>query len=142
MNAQSKVVRKPSEIVQEMIEERDDISENKLQNEVCKRLMPLEEEQGFRVIAIPNGGKRRAREAKQMKNRGLRAGFPDLMILAGTDIKRGTPIIFIELKVGKGTTSDEQKEWHTWLNDMLFPVFVCCSVGSVLTVLRSHGLRV
>lgn len=129
-------IRKPSEIVSEMICGRDDISENKLQNDVVKRLRPLEDALGFRVVAIPNGGKRRAREGRQLKNRGLRAGFPDLLIISSSDQ------ILIELKTSKGSLSAEQVEWHAWLKDVLFPVHVCTSVASVLTVLRGHGLKV
>lgn len=127
-----------SDVVTRVVEGIFD-SENKLQNEVIKRLMPLEEALGFRVIAIPNGGKRRPREAQQFKNRGLRAGVPDLLVLRKNSL---SPVVFIELKTETGSTSEEQIEWHAWLGNHLFPVHVCTSVQSVLTVLRSHGIRI
>jgi hypothetical protein len=143
-NPKRRVLKKRVPNLTALAEMREGVfpSEDKLQNEVVKRLRPLEDALGFRVIAIPNGGKRRPREAQQMKNRGLRAGFPDLMILAGTDIKRCTPTILIELKQPNGSLSDEQVEWHAWLGNMMFPVHVCTSVASVFTVLRSHGIQV
>ena len=140
--------RKPMNAVEALIALETYDSENQLQNCVVKRLRPLEDALGFRVVAIPNGGKRRAKEAAQMKNRGVRAGFPDLMILAkmeyvygGIPFNVGQPIL-IELKQPDGSLSDEQVEWHAWLGKNLMPVYICTSVGSVLTVLRSHGLKV
>lgn len=127
-------------------------SENNLQAEVVRTLRPLEDAIGFRVVAIPNGGKRRPREAAQLKNRGVRAGFPDLAILQrsksdhnghlGTITIDAPRTILIELKTPQGVLSDEQVEWHAWLDDNMFCVYVCTSLASVLTVLRSHGLRV
>lgn len=52
----------------------------------------------------PNGGKRNAREAGRLKAQGVRAGFPDLIILSEYDF------ICIEMKSEKGTLSDNQKE--------------------------------
>ena len=125
-----------SEAIVQKIDERDDISENRLQNEVCKRLRPLETALGFVVVHNANGGKRRPREGRQLKNRGVRAGFPDLAIYY-----RGG-VALIELKVPNGSVSKEQEALFTTLDDLLHPVSVCTSVASVLCVLRQHGLRV
>ena len=144
-NPKRRVLKKRVPNLTALAEMREGVfpSENKLQNEVVKRLRPLEDALGFRVVHVPNGGKRSKRSGSQFKNRGLRAGFPDLMILRRHkhwDTYGQT--ILIELKQPDGSLSDEQVEWHAWLGNMMFPVHVCCSVASVFTVLRSHGIQV
>lgn len=69
------------------------------------------------MFAIPNGGKRDAGTAARMKAEGVRAGVPDIFLPAPVvRINHGDNSalwhgLFIEMKVGKGKLSDEQKEW-------------------------------
>lgn len=54
-------------------------------------------------FAVPNGGGRSKAEAGILKATGVKAGVPDLCIIA-----RGRPV-FVELKAGKGRESEAQK---------------------------------
>ena len=58
------------------------------------------------IFAIPNGGKRDAREAKTLKNTGVKRGVADLEILIPGKC------IFIEVKTLTGQQSDEQKDFQ------------------------------
>lgn len=60
----------------------------------------------------PNGGKRNAREAARFKRMGVRAGFPDLQLLIAS---QGYIGLFLELKAGKGTQTDSQKQYQSTL---------------------------
>lgn len=59
------------------------------------------------IFAIPNGGKRDAKEAMGLKHQGVTAGIPDLMIPV---MRGGYGGLFIELKNpnGKGRVSNDQ----------------------------------
>ena len=70
------------------------------------------------VAAIPNGGKRSIKVAKQLKAEGVSAGFPDLFI---PSLK-----LFIEMKRIKGSAiSKEQKQWHEYLRGYGYTVEIC-----------------
>jgi len=59
------------------------------------------------IFAIPNGGKRDAKEAMSLKHQGVTAGVPDMFLPV---MRGGYGGLFIELKNpnGKGRTSKEQ----------------------------------
>lgn len=56
----------------------------------------------------PNGGYRITKEAEKFKKMGVRAGFPDLILLVP---RGGCPFLAIELKSAKGEWRDSQKEY-------------------------------
>ena len=60
------------------------------------------------LFAVPNGGYRNARESHRLKEEGVRAGIPDLMLAVPCGAFHG---LFIELKRLKGSqVSNNQKE--------------------------------
>lgn len=59
-----------------------------------------------RLHHSPNGGKRNAIEASKFKQMGVRAGFPDLILLIPN---RFYPFCGIELKAKTGRQSENQK---------------------------------
>jgi hypothetical protein len=77
------------------------------------------------AFAIPNGGKRHAREAARMKGLGVRAGVPDLCVVAA-----GRPIL-IELKTKHGVVSAAQREMQRRLIYAGAAVCLCRSVAEV-----------
>jgi len=77
------------------------------------------------AFAIPNGGKRHAREAARMSGLGLRAGVPDLCV-----VHRGRAV-FIELKAKRGVVSAAQREMQRRLIYAGAAVCLCRSVAEV-----------
>lgn len=63
-----------------------------------------------------NGGKRSKREANKMKAMGVLPGIPDLIFIY--------PLTGIELKFGKGTTSDSQKAIHNLWISLGIPIHI------------------
>ncbi|MDD2192656.1 MAG: VRR-NUC domain-containing protein [Bacteroidales bacterium] len=62
------------------------------------------------LFAVPNGGKRTARQGKMLKYEGMVAGVADLLLLVP---KQGYGCLCLELKNGnKGRQQSNQKEWQ------------------------------
>ena len=61
------------------------------------------------IFAVPNGGRRNAREAAMMKSEGVTAGVSDVILLVG---RGGYNALCIEFKTEKGVQTDLQKEWQ------------------------------
>lgn len=74
------------------------------------------------LYANPNGGKRNVREATRMKKEGVKAGIPDLCLPVARGKYHG---LYIELKVGKNTTSINQKKWLDDLNNQGYLAITC-----------------
>ena len=58
------------------------------------------------LFAVPNGGRRDAREGARFKAQGVTAGVADLILLVPRP-----HILLLELKVRGGKVSDAQKSW-------------------------------
>lgn len=71
---------------------------------------------------IPNGGKRSKTEAARLKAAGVRAGVPDICLPHPAGGFNG---MYIELKTGKNTVSQEQKKWLRNLREQGFYTCVC-----------------
>lgn len=76
------------------------------------------------LFHIPNGGKRDAREAARFKAMGVKAGVPDLCLPVPMN---GFAGLYIEMKYGKNTPTDKQKEWIKALKEQGYKVTVCYS---------------
>jgi len=72
--------------------------------------------------AIPNGGSRDIREAKNLKRQGVKAGVPDLCLPVPKGNYHG---LYIEMKVGRNKPSANQKEWLAALSANGYAVAVC-----------------
>ena len=59
------------------------------------------------IYAIANGGSRNVIEATNLKRQGVLAGIPDLCVPIASG---GYNALYIEMKYGKGKTTDSQKE--------------------------------
>lgn len=71
---------------------------------------------------IPNGGKRDARTAANLKRQGVKAGVPDIHLPVARGGYHG---LYIELKVGKNKQTEKQKEWQRELAKQGYLSVVC-----------------
>ncbi|MBY7008484.1 VRR-NUC domain-containing protein [Clostridium botulinum] len=84
---------------------------------------------------VPNGGKRDKRTAIGLKRQGVKAGVPDVVLPCG---RGGYFGLYIELKVGKNKTSDNQKQWIKDLKEQNYLVEVCYGWREVAEVLLNY----
>lgn len=73
---------------------------------------------------VPNGGKRDKATATALKRQGVKAGVPDIVLPA---VRAGYHGLYIELKAGKNTTTDNQKRWLEYLRQQGYYTAVCYS---------------
>lgn len=72
--------------------------------------------------AIPNGGSRDIREARNLKRQGVRSGVPDLCLPVSRGVYHG---LYIEMKVGRNKPSINQRTWISELRANGYAVSVC-----------------
>lgn len=82
---------------------------------------------------VPNGTYKSKKTAWIMKEQGLRAGVPDLVILFP-----GGRTIFVELKAKTGRMSDVQKMFHEELTLMGFAVHICRSLDELMNAVTER----
>ena len=82
-----------------------------------------------------NGGYRNPREAKKLKDMGVKPGVADLALIL-PDARAA----FIELKVGKNRQTDTQKDFQAECERIGAPYAVCRSLDEVETTLRGWGV--
>lgn len=91
---------------------------------------------GKRLVAVPNGGQRNVIVAAKLKAEGVRAGFPDLMLLMP---RHGFAGLIIELKRKKGgTLQPEQADWLEWLGEQGFMTVVCKGFEAAQTAIKDY----
>lgn len=110
------------------------VAEHAIQKAIAKYLLHLELQGKLLYFAIPNGGARHIAVAAKMKAEGVRAGVPDLMVLAD-----GTPR-FLEVKASRGDLSTNQKGWFGHLDDQGIDCAVVRSIDDVEQVLKEWGI--
>lgn len=90
------------------------------------------------ACAIPNGGRRSAREAALMKAEGVEAGVPDWMCFVPS--RDGTIGLALEFKspTGKGRLSDHQKRWHLLLRNAGWRVEIVTTAVDAWRVVTHH----
>lgn len=74
------------------------------------------------AYAVPNGGKRDPVTAARLKAEGVKSGVPDVCYPVPFGNYAG---LYIELKVDKGRTSDNQEGWHERLRRHHHAVATC-----------------
>jgi hypothetical protein len=74
------------------------------------------------IFANPNAGLRTPRQGKWMKDEGLLAGIPDIMVASAKGEFHG---LFIEMKTENGRMSDSQTEIKARLESEGYRVEVC-----------------
>ena len=71
---------------------------------------------------VPNGGSRNRIEAAKLKRQGVKAGVPDLCLPVA---RAGWHGLYIEMKAGKNTPTEKQKEWISALRKQGYVAEVC-----------------
>lgn len=71
---------------------------------------------------IPNGGSRNRLEAANLKLQGVKPGVPDLCLPVA---RGGFHGLYIEMKAGKNTTSENQDRWLAALSKQGYLTSVC-----------------
>lgn len=87
------------------------------------------------LVAFPNEGKRSKITGSRMKQRGLRAGIPDLVLLVKNEKYIG---MFIEMKYGKNKTTQNQKVWLSLLSTIGYKCVVCYSFEEAKTAIENY----
>lgn len=80
----------------------------------------------------PNGGKRNQMEAQKLKQMGVKAGVPDIMVL---DRRHGFQGLAIELKVGRNTPTAHQLRWLKALHGLGWLAWVAWSLDEVVDLI-------
>lgn len=91
--------------------------------------------QGIPIFHIPNGGKRNAREAVNLKRQGVKAGVPDLFLPVA---KGGYHGLFIEMKVGKNKPTENQIKWMSLLSEQGYAVSVCYGADKAIKAIQGY----
>ena len=76
------------------------------------------------LYAVPNGGHRHKAVAVKMKAEGVMAGVPDICLAYPVGM---IPGMYIEMKYGKNTPTDNQVEWLERLKEAGYYTCVCYS---------------
>lgn len=71
---------------------------------------------------IPNGGKREKKTGARLKMAGVKSGVPDIFLPVSRGQSHG---LYIELKVGKNKTTENQDIWIYRLQKQGYQVNVC-----------------
>lgn len=83
----------------------------------------------------PNGGKRNPIEAAKFKQMGVRAGFPDLVLLIPN---KDHPFLAIELKAGKNDQQESQKDYEREFGKIGAKYVVVRSIGEFIKVVNEY----
>lgn len=83
----------------------------------------------------PNGGKRNLREASRFKAMGVRAGFPDLILLIAN---KEYNYLAIELKAPKGVQTEKQKEYQRLIESNGGKYSICRKVDDFINTIQEY----
>lgn len=92
-------------------------------------------EYAFLLFAVPNGGKRNAKEAARLKAEGVRPGVTDLILLVPHG---GFAALCIELKTKTGKASELQTEWQDAARKAGNKVVTCRSIDEFMNEINEY----
>lgn len=87
------------------------------------------------MYAVPNAGKRSKLAGYRMSKQGLKSGVPDICLPVPKHHWAG---LYIELKVGRNKTSENQNEWIDKLRKYGHKVEVCYGAESAINALKQY----
>lgn len=82
------------------------------------------------IFAVPNGGSRNALESANMKKEGVMPGVSDLIVIANGKI------LFVEMKAGKNTQQQSQKDFQHKVEDLGFKYILCRSLEEFISAIE------
>lgn len=101
---------------------------------------------GTYLLAIPNGGRRNAREGGRLKAEGVKPGVSDLLLPLARGEKHG---LWIEMKAPKGKPTPAQREWTAlmvqagyeavWCDDWILAATVIAGYLGVAPPVRARA---
>ena len=98
-----------------------------------EKIVQFCEWQHIPMFAIPNGGRRDAKEAMFLKRSGVKAGVPDMMF---PEAHRRAHGLFIELKVGKNKPTKAQEQWLDQLSNAGYLAVVCHDSEQAIEIIK------
>lgn len=90
---------------------------------------------GVQIFHIVNEGKRSYSMGKKLVQAGLRRGVPDLFIPEPHGVYHG---LFIEMKYGKNTLTEEQSRWLSFLSSRGYAVKVAYSADEAIGAIQKY----
>lgn len=87
------------------------------------------------IYHCPNGGKRNSREAGALKRQGVKAGVPDLYLPVARHNYHG---LYIEMKVGKNSCTENQMNWIKKLQEQGYSCEVCYGADNAIKVIQEY----
>ena len=84
---------------------------------------------------IPNGGSRNKIEALNLKRQGVKSGVPDLCLPVARGTYHG---LYIEMKFGKNTPTDNQVKWLKTLKNQGYATALAYSCDEAIDVLTNY----
>lgn len=87
------------------------------------------------IYHVPNEGKRSVSTAVRLKAEGLKHGVPDICLPVARSGYHG---LYIEMKVGSNTPSDNQKQWLKNLHGQGHYTTVCYSWVEAAAVITNY----
>lgn len=87
------------------------------------------------LVAVPNGGSRDLREARNLKAQGVTAGVADLLLLVPRD---GFGCLCIEMKTEKGKQSEHQVDWQKQAEINGNKYVVCRSLDQFISEITNY----
>jgi hypothetical protein len=87
------------------------------------------------MYAVPNGGSRNKLEAVNLKRQGVKSGVPDICLPLPKGKWHG---LYIEMKYGKNTASENQKKYIDYLNSVGYKAVVCYGYEAAKRVVTAY----
>lgn len=87
------------------------------------------------LFAVPNGGLRDAVTGKRLKDEGVKAGVPDIILPVPRGAYHG---LFIELKAGKNRPTAEQRGWLEALEGQGYRAAVCYGAAEARALIEEY----
>jgi len=87
------------------------------------------------VYHVPNGGKRNAREAANLKRQGVKPGVPDLCVPVA---RGGFHGLYIEMKTKKGKPTEHQLKWLSLLRKQGYAAFIARGSKQAIELISNY----